>query len=487
MSENNDNPSKRYDLRRRARGVEPPEEESPWRRRLIIAGLALALLVVVVVGLVWRWSALYVRPVRAQVWAAMVTVASRVDGRLQAVNVEEGDHVEKGAELARLHDAELRARLSAARAEEQIARARHNQARARLGLTERSVEAEIALAEARVEVARAHVAAAETALEWTRRRTQEEIRRAEARLEQARAGLARLQKGARPEEIEAARARVAAAEAQQELYETEVEQSSQLVEEGIDSQHILQVKRTQLTTQRNRVREAEQELKALLAGATEEQLREARSGLAAHKAQLALARAGLNEVRAASSDLVVRRAELVQAQARLANAKAGRARIEIAREEATAAKAELEKARNSVAERRAALEQMSLVSSVNGTVLQVLHNAGEVCTKGAPVAVLADDEEGRWIRAYVHEKDADQVKVGQPAEVEVVPGSGNDLKAEVEAISPHTTALDVGNPGGGAGGSGGEATRLVRIRLRLLGDHKDILPGNSASATIRVR
>ncbi|MGD2174142.1 MAG: HlyD family efflux transporter periplasmic adaptor subunit [Candidatus Brocadiaceae bacterium] len=487
MSQEGEDLSKAYELRRQARGVEPPREASPWKRRLAIGGLALVAVVVIAGALMLRWSLLFVRTTRAEVCGAVTDLSSGVDARLEELHVRAGDHVEPAQPLARLDDSEARASLAAARADEEIKQARYEQCRADLRLARARFEADLELAESRLEVARAEVTAAEAGLSLARRRVEEDVRRAEALHEQTRARLTDLEKGARREEIEAARARLAAARAQEQLYALEVRQSEQLVGEGIDSEHILEVKKTQLVTQQNKVKEAEMQLRRLLAGPSEEELEAARSGLRAREAELGLARVGASEVDRLAAELEVRRGEMEEAKAELARARAGTATVEMAEAELHAAAAELKRARAEVEGRRAVVETMTICSPVRGTVLRTFARVGEVCRKGEPIVMVADDAEGRWVEGYVSEQDAAEIEVGQPARVEIVAGSGDHVDAEVQKVSLYTTALEGQNPGAGRGAGGSTPARLVWVKLRLLGDAPDCMPGNTARATIRVR
>jgi HlyD family secretion protein len=176
-------------------------------------------------------------PLRASgyVEATEVRVAPEVGGRILELAVEEGDRVAAGALLARLDTSDIE--LSLRRAEAERA-----EAAAQLRLLEAGSRAEdVRQASAQADSARAEVAAAESELRaatadlarfeallasqaGSRKQrddaaTRQEVAaaRVSAAQERARAGsegLARVRSGARPEEIAAAKARVAAVDAQ---------------------------------------------------------------------------------------------------------------------------------------------------------------------------------------------------------------------------------------------------------------------------------
>jgi len=475
-----------YDLRRQARGGEPPKRQKSWRRKLIWISVALVCVAAVSLALWFLWAWCHVNTVSADVHAAVVELASHVDARLLARYVRPGQKVTKGQRLARLDDSQLAAIVAAAQAQRDIKQGLYAQAKANLDLVRSRVEADIKLAQARVQVAEAHVAGAEKALEQARVQLAEEVRRAEALYGQAKATLDRLEKGPRQEDIDAARARLAAARAMEELYSIEVRQSEQLVAEGIDSTHLLEVKKAQLTTQQNKVREAEIEVARLVAGATPEEIEAARQAVAARKAELALAAAGSKELESLTAQLDVRRRDVEQARAELACAEALRAEVAVAREQVEAAEAELVKADADVAAHRAALEGMSIVSPVTGTVIYARRKTGEICRKGEPFILVADDSAGRWVEGYVRERDAARVQPGQRAKVEIVVGSYHHVAGEVEAVGLATSSVSPANPGAFFRTPAHLGSEYVWVKIRLLEQRPEWRPGMTARARIRV-
>jgi len=152
--------------------------------------------------------------------ATEVTVSAKVGGTLEHLAVDEGQAVAAGQELARIDTTDTRLALDSARADRATAEA---ELRLRLvGSREEDIEA----ARAQVARAEADLAGAEKDLErmdgllaagsgTTKARDDARTRRdvAAATLHVTREQLRRLVKGSRPEEIDAARARVEAAEA----------------------------------------------------------------------------------------------------------------------------------------------------------------------------------------------------------------------------------------------------------------------------------
>lgn len=441
-----------YEMRRQARGAEPPKEPRRWRRRLLVGGIVLVC-VGGAVGAFLTWRAVaYVRTTKARVWADLRDVSPEVDGVMLERLVNTGDKVVKGQVLARLDDTEIRAALEAAKATMAVA------------------ESQYAQAEAQVEVAAARLASADAAVRLREAQVAEEIRRAEADAKQAQAWLDRVEKGARPEQIQAAEARLATAKALQELYALEVRQSEQLVEEGIDSQHILEVKKTQLATQKNAVREAELELALLRAGATEEEVEAQRQAVAARQAALALARAGSEGLEGLKADLETREAELTLAQKGVETAIA-----------------QLGRAQTLVADVLAELEDCTIKSPLTGTVHRTFDDEGEFCRRGVTTMIIADDSKGRWVQGLIREKDRKHVKEGQPARVKVAGARGwGYFRAEVVSVSDSTYSATSSRSSSPEESEGFGLPGQYRVKLRLLEQPEEDWPGTSARALIRV-
>jgi HlyD family secretion protein len=193
------------------------------RRRLMVLGVVAAL---ALAALLTRGFGLYHArdagplTLHGNVDVRTVDLAFRVNGRIARVNVEEGQAVRAGQELAALDTASLDARIAERSAQVEQARAQL----ARLGNGSRAQE----IGEARARVAAAAAGATAAEAEYRRRRplvapgaisravwdqTVADRARARAQLAEARQALSLLSSGSRAEDITAAQAQVRAAEA----------------------------------------------------------------------------------------------------------------------------------------------------------------------------------------------------------------------------------------------------------------------------------
>ena len=165
--------------------------------------------------------------------ATEVRVSSKVAGTVELLPVEEGDRVEAGQTLAQLDTTDLRLALDAARAE-----AAQAEADLRLRLAGSRVE-DTAEAAAQVRRAEADLAGAQKDLErmegllasgsgTTKTRDDARTRRdlAASGLDAARERLRKLEAGSRPQEIDASRARLAAAQARSAQLEQQIKDAT---------------------------------------------------------------------------------------------------------------------------------------------------------------------------------------------------------------------------------------------------------------------
>jgi HlyD family secretion protein len=152
--------------------------------------------------------------------ATDVRISAKVPGRLQAVPVREGDVVAAGQELARVDTTDLNLALRQARAERELAGA---ELKLRLAGTRKEdigeLEAQLQGVQADLEGAQKDLDRMQGLLDsgsgTTKSRDDARTKRDSllAKLQSMRQALARLHAGFRPEEIEAARARVAGVDA----------------------------------------------------------------------------------------------------------------------------------------------------------------------------------------------------------------------------------------------------------------------------------
>ncbi|MBT7162170.1 MAG: biotin/lipoyl-binding protein [Victivallales bacterium] len=485
MSEENDKAGSSYQLRRDSR---TPEGKAPvrvsWKRRFMILGVLASFLAVgAVVWIIW-YNICHVPALSARVRAAVIELSPRVDARLREVFVSEEDVVKKGDILARLDDTQLQSSLQGAQAELSIRESAFRQAQARERLTQIQVAADIAMARAQLAVTKAERASLAAELGASRKRLPQRVRQAETLLAQRTAEFDLLKEGFRTQDVESAKVRVASAKETLALYELEVRQSQELVDEGIDSTYTLEVRKTRLKTQQLALQEAELTLAKMEAGPRETEVRAAKRGLESEEAKLSLVRLSEVELTKLEKTLAIRDAEIQEAEARLGQAEARKEEVSIVIQQVAVAKAEMEKAKATVTGREAALVDLTVISPVDGIVTRVFDEVGELCKKGVPIIMVNESSKPRWIDVFVDEEDAQLVSVGQVANMNVPANSNDVVKAKVTQMGMHTQTLD---------GSGGATTQFGqpdRVWVKLVPVEpmpERVITGTTARGYIRVR
>jgi membrane fusion protein YbhG len=260
---------------------------------------AAGLVLLIVLSVAATWAGLHLgggtaKPVgvTGTIEATQVDVSVKITGRILERLVKEGDRVTRGQVLVRLDDSELAA----------------------------------------------------------------DVRRLDAALRSAQATLRDLQKGARPQEVEDARAAVASAEATRTMTEREYQRTEQLFKQNLIAAQDVDRARQAYEVAKAQERSVRERLGLLLEGSRPDQIDAARW-------------------------------QVTQAESALAQA-------------------------------RSRLRETVVVSPIDGVVLRKNLEAGETANPGVPILTLVDPKDV-WLRGYVPETEMGRLKVGDTATLRV--------------------------------------------------------------------
>jgi HlyD family secretion protein len=228
------------------------------------------------------------------------------------------------------------------------------------------------LAELRVREGDA-VEVGDTVARLSRRELPGEMAAAQARVGAARARLAQLEAGSRAEDVAAARAALAGAEAEVEQAGRDVQRVHELAERELTTLELRERAETQLRRARSTRDAAYETLRRLQRGARPEEIEAARADVGAVEAQL-------DQVRAGADELV-------------------------------------------------------LLSPARGVVAHRNFEPGEVVGAGMPVVTLLDPRD-LWIRVYVGQRALARLRIGQEAEVVADAVPDRRVPARIIEISP---------------------------------------------------
>jgi len=267
------------------------------RARWVKGAAVLVLLIAVSVAVTWgglHRGGVTSKPVgvTGTIEATQVDVSVKITGRIVERLVKEGDRVTRGQVLVRLDDSELAA----------------------------------------------------------------DVKRLEAALRAAQATLRDLEKGARPQEIEDARAAVSSVEATRTMTEREYQRTEQLFKQNLIAAQDVDRARQAYEVAKAQERSARERLALVLEGPRPDQIDAARW-------------------------------QVTQAEGALAQA-------------------------------RSRLREAIVVSPIDGVVLRKNLEVGETANPGVPILTLVDPKD-MWLRAYVPETEVGRLKVGDPARVRV--------------------------------------------------------------------
>jgi HlyD family secretion protein len=269
-----------------------------------------------------------------------------------------------------------------------------------------------------------------------------QVHQAQAALAAAEAQLAQIEAGPRPEEVAAAEADVRAAQAQTSSAAANLDQlKSGATEAQIAAaetqvaQAELQVKAALLEYDRVRAIKAKEE--------TIEQaaynLYTAEKSLLAAQAALEDVQGGADaaDIRAAQAGVDGAVAQQDAAQARLALLLAGATDDQIAD-----AKAQVERAQAALEQAELSLKRATLHAPFDGVVARVNVSAGEMAPVGLPAITLLDPS-GLQVAIGVDELDVGRLAVGQSAQVALDALPDTTLNGTVKSIAPAAT-VDAG-------------------------------------------
>ncbi|MFO7946996.1 MAG: efflux RND transporter periplasmic adaptor subunit [Armatimonadota bacterium] len=432
---------------------------------------------------------------------AEVQVGAQVSGRVDELYANVGDVVERGQLIARLDDSELQARLERAQAEVAAAEEKWQEARAAAGAAPEQTAAGVGEARSSIEAARARlreleaeasaqperaksdVDQAQKALEAARTKLQQAKARAEAAepisdaqiaaatagVSSAEAKLARVERGARTEEIASAQAAVRQAESRLREAEQNLQRARELFEKDYIAAQEVDRRETERDVARGDVESARQRLELLRTQSLPEDLKQAKAELdqarsrlseveseavevkvaerdvAAAEAEVARAEALLRAARANTSSVPVSRqrvqaakAEVQRADAALRKAKAQEVDVELKRRAAEAARAQVQQARAAVREAEARLGYTQIYAPISGVVGSVTTQEGETVAAGlaAPTFITIVDLERLEVHAFVDETDIGRVKEEQKTRFYVDAYPDREFTGTVTAIYP---------------------------------------------------
>jgi HlyD family secretion protein len=365
-------------------------------------------------------------------------LAFKSSGRVASVIAKPGDQVKAGDVLAELETNSLQRQLNEATIQLEISKLRLQQAK------EGATEADVVAAEANVDTATADLNRVKVGSR------PEDVQVAQSALAQAQSQLDQLKRGPSAQDIAIAQSRVDQAKGNRDLVANNA--ANRTEQARITMQQAASANQNWLDPD-GRYEQARLNYEAAQ--------RAEQSEVAIADAQLREAQEGLNRVKAGATPDEIRQAEegVAIAQANLDKVKRGATQEEInaAQSRVDAAKANLEKVQSgarpsdiTILEQQVALSQLSvdnvnaqladarLISPIDGTVLSIDLDVGETVGGYSPVAVVANTL-SLVVKGDVDEIDIGRVTVGQPVTVTLDAYPGVKMPGKIDELAPGAT------------------------------------------------
>jgi multidrug resistance efflux pump len=387
--------------------------------------------------------------------AQYANLAFPVTGIVEEILIDEGDGVEAGDPLVKLNADGQQSALAQAQAG--LAAAETDLQAAESGLA--AVLADATIAEGDVLIAEATLALVKAGA------SPQEIAAAEQNVEAARSGVVQANAG-RNASLEIPESQVRAAEAQVAAARADVEELQKTYDEIIDLCFELpdggevcplygtveENTRAQLQAARLKLGSAQADLDALNAGATSGQRQAASGAVTIALADQEMAEAQLNLLLAGPSDEEVRQVEVQVDQAR-ARVELAQAAVESARAAVSQAEVGVEIAQANVDAAQTTLEQTTLPALFPGTISQVDVKIGQQVSPGVPILVLGNFDDWLVETTDLSEQDIGRIEIDAP------------VKVTIDAISGETLDGQIVDIGRGFQSEGGEVIYQVTIDL----------------------
>jgi membrane fusion protein (multidrug efflux system) len=422
------------------------------RRPLIIVAV-----IVLAAGAVWGISAWWhyrshVSTDDAYVEGTVATVSAKVPGHIVELLVDDNQAVKRGALLLRIDDRDYRARLEQARAVVGISESRLRAAEARIALTRDTTSAQMAGAQAASLSADASVRAAKDARDSSREVV-----------------------ASRQASIGAARAELERAKASWDRAHQDLDRIAALVKQDLVAKRDYDQAVTDERGAEAAVRGAEQRViqaQRDLAGAeADDKLRD--SGYEPSGIGM-----GMAQARAADA-----RAKRIQAEAMLQD-------IRVREAERDLAEAQLREARADLSMAELNVEHTQVLAPVDGVVAKRTVEIGQIVQIGQPLLAIVPLQDV-WVVANFKETQLGSVKPGMPASIVVDGVPGKTYKGTVDSLAAGTGARFSLLPPENATGNWVKVVQRLPVKIRLDskegGNPHTLRAGMSAYVSIRVK
>ncbi|NHN30327.1 HlyD family efflux transporter periplasmic adaptor subunit [Paenibacillus agricola] len=133
------------------------------------------------------------------------------------------------------------------------------------------------------------------------------------------------------------------------------------------------------------------------------------------------------------------------------------------------------------------LDQATLRSPIEGTVIKSLIKPGEIASPGQTVAMVVDQSQ-LYVSANIEETEIHRIQAGQKVEIKVDTFAGVTLTGTVKEISKATASTFSLLPASNTSGNFTKVTQRISVKISIDNQQVlDLLPGMSTAIKIHVK
>jgi len=415
------------------------QQGSPKRWLLFGPLIALVVLVGGYFGFKWwRYAVTHVSTDDARVKGTLITVSSKVPGRLLSMVVEEGQSVNRGEVIARLQQDDYQAQVALHEAALEAAQSQLASATIDLELTHALASGQIERSDAVLGASQSQLAEAERAAALEEPRVKAELREKEAAVEEAKALLL----GAR---------------VKQDSAMADLRRAEQLFQDGI----IAAERRDQAAAAHEQAQAAHQSGQ------------EARNK---SEALLERARADSRRVQLLLDNVRTQQRKVRESAALKALALAEQQRVKMKEEVVKTLQAKVKEAEVQLALAQLRLSETVLTSPINGVVSQSIADPGEHVQPGQPMLIVNDPQDV-WVEANIEETSIRKVQIGQAVEIDVDAYPQRKFQGKVVQVGAATRSEFAIIPAGSASAHFIKVTQRLPVKIAVNNQEGLLKPG----------
>ena len=390
---------------------------------------------------------------------AMVNIFANIPGKLTVLNVNEGDHVNKGDVLVQTDSRELHLALKQAQAALKAAESQLSIAKATARI---KIEVQAEAAHASLDAAKAQLV---QALALSEAQGTSEFKQATAAVTAAEANLNKALKGARNQEIQQAKAAVLGAKAALDNARTNFERVQQLHKTEAISDRDFDNAKAQHDNAKAQYEGAVEQLSLIQEGPQPEDITAAEAQLYQAQASLALARVAV-DTKDWNTQITMAKSQVRQAEANLHTA-SELVKIQAWKHDIAAAEAQFDQAKQQVNLAQKRFDDATITSPVNGIVVNRDSNIGDYVGSGpggSPILTIVKMDVVKAVFT-IPEADLSNVAVGTPVSIST---RQHHTSEKINFVSP------IVNP----------ETRTVKIKAEIPNPEYRLKPGMFVEVSI---